>query len=125
MTISKDADSPLFVVLGSTKGQGRSIIRELEVSSKPYRVRAITRNAAKPEAKELQDLGCEVVEIDVSNADAAIKAFEGANVAFVMKSTDFTQDNFVEKVLASSSNSFSIRVIFESLISHRNTHWQS
>ncbi|KLO16751.1 NAD(P)-binding protein [Schizopora paradoxa] len=100
MTISKATNSPLFVVIGSTKGQGRSIIRELEVSSKPYRVRAITRNAAKPEAKELQELGCEVVEIDVSTVDAAKKAFEGADIAFVMTSTDFSQENFIEKEYA-------------------------
>lgn len=101
MTISKDAKSPLFVIIGSTRGQGRSIIRELEVSPKSYRVRAITRDTTKPEAKELHDLGCEVVGIDVCTADAAKKAFEGVDIAFIMTSTDFSQDDFPAKVRAS------------------------
>ncbi len=105
MTISKAANAPLFVVVGSTGGQGRSTIHALEDSSKPYRVRAVTRDTTKPKAKELQALGCEVVEADVTTVDGAKKAFEDAEIAFVMTPTDFTHDNVAERVRASRLSS--------------------
>ncbi len=98
MTISKDASVPLFTVVGATGGQGGSTVRALQASSKPYRVRAITRDASKPAAKELQALGCEIVEVNVNTADGAKKAFEGADVAFVMTHTEFQTADFAEKV---------------------------
>lgn len=89
MTISKDASAPIFVVVGSTGGQGGSVVRAIQASLEPYRVRAITRDATKPAAQALQSLGCDVVQADVATPDGAKKAFEGAEIAFVMTVTDF------------------------------------
>jgi len=100
MTISKDTSAPLFTVVGATGGQGGSTVRALQASSKPYRVRAITRDASKPAAKELQALGCEIVEDNVNTADGARKAFEGADVAFVMTHTEFQTADFAEQEYA-------------------------
>ncbi|KLO16756.1 NAD(P)-binding protein [Schizopora paradoxa] len=104
MTISKDSSAPIFVVVGSTGGQGGSVVRAIQESSKPYRVRAITRDAAKPKAKELASLGCEVVEADISTPDGAKKAFEGADFAFAMTLTDFEVANPLDKEFADAKS---------------------
>lgn len=98
MTITKDASAPLFAVVGATGGQGGSVVRALEASSLPYRVRAITRDASKPAANALKALGCDVVEADVKTPEGAKKTFEGAEFAFVMTLTDFSSPDFAEKV---------------------------
>jgi len=50
-------------------------------------------------------LGCGVVEADVTTVDGAKKAFEDAEIAFVMTPTDFTHDNVAERVRASRLSS--------------------
>lgn len=97
MTISKDTSAPLFTVVGSTGGQGGSVVRAIQASSKPYQVRAITRDTSKPVATELKSLGCEIVEADISTSEGAKKAFEGADVAFVMTVADFETADFLAK----------------------------
>lgn len=67
MTISSDTSAPLFVVVGSTGVQGRSVIKALQESPKPYRTRAVTRDVSKDPAKELDRIGCEVVQGDADD----------------------------------------------------------
>ena len=91
MTIVKNSTAPLVIVVGSTGVQGGSVIRELARSDKPYRIRALTRNPAKPAAQELEKLGAEVYSVDiaVSNEQAVKEAFRGGNVIFVREQTIF------------------------------------
>ena len=98
MTISKALTAPLFIVVGSTGGQGGSVVRALHASTLPYRVRAITRDASKPAASALKELGCDVVEADVKTADGVKKAFEGADIGFAMTLTDFSSPDFAKNV---------------------------
>jgi len=66
--------------------QGGSVIKALAESDKPYRIRGLTRDPSKPAALKLKAQGAELfsVSISVENADMVHKAFEGANIVFMM-----------------------------------------
>lgn len=85
MTITKDSSAPLIAVVGATGTQGGSVVKALSESAKPYRIRAFTRDATKPAAQALAELGAEVVQVNliVENRDEVFKAFVGADYAFV------------------------------------------
>jgi uncharacterized protein YbjT (DUF2867 family) len=87
MTISTSEDSPLVVVTGSTGNQGGSVIKHLTLSSKPYRIRALTRDASKPKAKNLEKEGVEIFEIDLKpeNQDKMVQAYASADIVFVCR----------------------------------------
>jgi len=106
MTISKLDSALLFTVVGSTGTQGRSVVHAIKASTKPYRVRAITRDIGKPMAKELEALGCELVRADISTAEGCRRAFEGADVVYAMTATDFTVENFKQKELEEGKAQF-------------------
>ncbi|KAJ6566897.1 hypothetical protein B0H19DRAFT_1232873 [Mycena capillaripes] len=86
MTITRDSSAPLVAVVGATGTQGGSVVRALAGSNKPYRVRAFTRDAAKPSAQNLVKLGVDVVVVSliVENKDEVYKAFAGADFAFLV-----------------------------------------
>ncbi|KAJ7162696.1 NAD(P)-binding protein [Mycena crocata] len=86
MTITQTSSAPLVAVVGATGNQGGSVVKALAESDKPYRVRAFTRDATKPTAQKLAEHGVEVVvvELVVENRDAVYKAFNGADVAFLV-----------------------------------------
>lgn len=48
-----------------------------------YRLRGVTRDATKPNAKALEALGIEMISGDIANIDDLDKAFTGAQVVFV------------------------------------------
>ena len=78
------------------------MIRALKASSSPYRVRAITRDASKPAAKELSNgLGCQVFEADLDSGENNLKlgeAFEGAHYVFAMTAGDYAAKEMRTKV---------------------------
>ncbi|KAG8847318.1 hypothetical protein FRB96_001653 [Tulasnella sp. 330] len=88
MTISQDASAPLIVVVGATGTQGGSVIKALEESDKPYRMRGFTRDTSKPAAQELTKKGVEMVTVDPNptpeNKAKVNQAFEGATYAFAV-----------------------------------------
>ncbi|KAG8883561.1 hypothetical protein FRB98_003059 [Tulasnella sp. 332] len=88
MTISQDAAAPLIVIVGATGAQGSSVIKALEESDRPYRMRGFTRSTSKPEAVELVKRGVEMVDMDVNptqeNKQRVSKAFEGATYVFAV-----------------------------------------
>ncbi|KAJ7442170.1 NAD(P)-binding protein [Mycena galericulata] len=100
MTITQTPSAPLIAVVGATGTQGGSVIKALEESDKPYRIRAFTRDATKPAAQELVKKGVEVVTISlvVENATKVHEAFVGANFAFLV--TNFWEHLSVEKEVA-------------------------
>jgi uncharacterized protein YbjT (DUF2867 family) len=85
MTVSQSQDAPLIVVCGATGNQGGSVIRFLIESPKAYRIRGLTRDATKPNAKKLADQGVEVVSVDLTPENKAkiVEAYTGADVVFV------------------------------------------
>ncbi|KAJ7662929.1 NAD(P)-binding protein [Mycena rosella] len=97
MTITQNLSAPLVAVVGATGTQGGSVIRALEESDKPYRIRGFTRDATKPAAQQLVAKGVEIVAIQlvVANKEAVFKAFAGANMAFLV--TNFWEHITLEK----------------------------
>jgi uncharacterized protein YbjT (DUF2867 family) len=73
----------IIAVIGATGAQGGGLVRAiLNDPSGEFTARAITRNANSDKAKELSNLGVEVVEADVDDKISVKNAFEGAYGAF-------------------------------------------
>jgi uncharacterized protein YbjT (DUF2867 family) len=83
MVASTDSTAPLITVFGATGTQGGSVIDHLISSSKPYRIRAVTRDPSKPSGKKLEEKGCEVVKAEMGNGDQVKEVIEGADIVFV------------------------------------------
>ncbi len=85
MTISNDTSAPLIVVVGATGAQGSSVIKALAESDKPYRIRAFTRDIAKPEARMLAEQGAELAAYSpqTTTFEETRQLFEGATYVFV------------------------------------------
>ncbi|KAJ7145771.1 NAD(P)-binding protein [Mycena epipterygia] len=100
MTITHNSSAPLVAVVGATGIQGGSVVKALEESDKPYRIRAFTRDATKPAAQELVKRGVEVITISlvVENTKEVHQAFAGANMAFLV--TNFWEHMDVNKEVA-------------------------
>jgi len=86
ITSESNSAAPLVVVVGSTGNQGGSVIQALAESDRPYRIRGLTRDVAKPAAQKLVSQGVEMVGVSITldNAEAVYKAFAGANIAFIV-----------------------------------------
>ncbi|KAJ9110420.1 hypothetical protein QFC19_001545 [Naganishia cerealis] len=82
MVASTCPSAPLITVFGSTGNQGGSVIDHLISSSKPYRIRAVTRDSSKPLARKLEETGCEVIQAELGNKDQVEHAVKGAEIVF-------------------------------------------
>ncbi|KAF7348434.1 NmrA domain-containing protein [Mycena venus] len=91
MTITQDSSAPLVVVVGATGIQGGSVIKALAESNKPYRIRGFTRDVTKPVSQALIAKGVEVVTVSyvTDNVKEVFKAFEGANIAFLVTKGEY------------------------------------
>lgn len=98
------AGAPLFVVVGATGAQGRSLIDAIAADGTEYRVRGITRDVGKPEAHELRQLGVEVVAGNANDANSVETPFNGADVIFAMTTTDYFSSNGEEEVRSHPGN---------------------
>ncbi|KAJ7688976.1 NAD(P)-binding protein [Mycena rosella] len=113
MKITQNSSAPLVAVFNATGTQGGSVIKALEESDKPYRIRGFTRDATKPSAQELVTKGVEVVTISllIENQKEVRKAFSGANMAFEVSEAkmfiDSTKAAGVQRVVWSGLTSFS------------------
>lgn len=77
-----------IAVVGATGAQGNGVIRAiLAAGGDEFSVRALTRDVTSAKARELADLGAEVVAADYSTAEGLAEAFDGAYGAFLV--TDF------------------------------------
>ncbi|CCH54248.1 NmrA-like family domain-containing protein 1 [Fibrisoma limi BUZ 3] len=75
----------VIAVLGATGAQGGGLVRAiLNDPNSKFSVRAITRNPESDKAKELAQLGAEIVAADVYNVESLINAFSGAYGAFLV-----------------------------------------
>ena len=73
----------IIAVLGATGAQGGSLIKAMLADSESeFTPRALTRNPNSDKAKELSDLGVEVVSADVDSEESLRNAFDGAYGAY-------------------------------------------
>jgi uncharacterized protein YbjT (DUF2867 family) len=78
-------DKKIIAVVGATGSQGGGLVRAILADPEgPFAVRALTRNADSPAAKEFAARGAEVVEADLDDEASLRKAFDGAYGAFVV-----------------------------------------
>jgi uncharacterized protein YbjT (DUF2867 family) len=74
-----------IAVLGATGAQGGGLVRAiLDDPDRQFSVRALTRSAQSPKARELAAAGAEVVEADLDDSAGMRAAFEGVGKAFVV-----------------------------------------
>ncbi len=93
----------IIAVIGATGAQGGGLVRAiLSDTNSPFRVRAITRNAASEKAVALTKLGAEVVEADLDDVASLKRAFQGAYGAFCV--TNYWEHMNPEKELAQAAN---------------------
>jgi uncharacterized protein YbjT (DUF2867 family) len=74
-------DEKLVAAVGATGNQGGSVARRL-LEEGGWRVRCLTRDPDKPEARALRRLGAEVVRADLDDRASLDRALEGAYGAF-------------------------------------------
>ncbi len=73
----------IIAVIGATGAQGGGLVRAiLNDPDGSFKVRAITRNKNSDKAKQLEELGAEVVEANIDEKNTISKAFEGAYGAY-------------------------------------------
>ncbi len=91
-----------IAVIGATGAQGGGLVRAiLRDSGGEFRARAITRDPQSDKARELAQLGAEVVAADVDDEDSLRRAFEGAYGAYCV--TFFWAHFSPEKELAEAA----------------------
>lgn len=79
--------SKILSVFGATGNQGGSVIRAIladRTLSKEFKIRGVTRDVTKPAAKALAEQGVEMVQADMSSAEAAQPAVKGAHTVFLV-----------------------------------------
>jgi uncharacterized protein YbjT (DUF2867 family) len=92
-------DKKIIAVLGATGAQGGGLARAiLNDSDGGFTVRAITRNADSPVAKELVQLGAEIAVADFDDESSLDEAFRGAHGAYCV--TNFWEHFSPEKEAA-------------------------
>jgi len=67
----------LIAVTGATGNQGGSVAKLLLKYPSEYKVRAVTRNASSSSARELRELGAEVIEADLTKPESLPAAVDG------------------------------------------------
>lgn len=92
------SDKKLIAVVGATGAQGGGLVRAiLNDKTGPFAVRALTRDVNSDKAKELAQLGAEVVKADLESGPTLRTAFDGCYGAFCV--TFFTAHFLPEKEL--------------------------
>lgn len=91
----------ILVVFGATGLQGSSVIDFVLSSpelSKEYAIRAVTRDATKPAAQQLQARGVEVVTGDADKPESLLAALANAHTVFIVTLTIY-DDQLEEREL--------------------------
>lgn len=97
------AQKKLIAVIGATGAQGGSLVRAILADPQGgFAVRAITRKLDSDKARELAQLGAEVVQADLDDAASLERAFAGAYGAFCL--TNFWEHFSAEKEVAQARN---------------------
>jgi uncharacterized protein YbjT (DUF2867 family) len=81
------APSKVLTVFGATGNQGGSVVNNVLSNSKlssEYKLRGITRDPSKPNAKKLSDKGVEMVSADMNDKATLQKAISGSTAVFAV-----------------------------------------
>jgi uncharacterized protein YbjT (DUF2867 family) len=97
------AEKKIIAVVGATGAQGGGLVRAiLNDRQGGFAARALTRDTNSDKAKELAQLGAEVVAADVDDLESLKRAFQGAYGAYCV--TFFWAHFSPEKELAEATN---------------------
>ncbi|KAL6237694.1 hypothetical protein BDW75DRAFT_203491 [Aspergillus navahoensis] len=116
--------SKLLTVFGATGNQGRSVINIVladPVLSQEFKIRGITRDVSKPDAKALADKGIEVVSADMTSIPSLVQAVSGSHSVFLVTTPTFTENSDLEltqgKNVADAAKQAGVQhLIFSSLL---------
>jgi uncharacterized protein YbjT (DUF2867 family) len=81
------APSKLLTIFGATGNQGGSVIAAVLSNSKlslEFKLRGITRDPSKPNAKKLSQQGVEMVSADMNDSDSLKSAISGSYAVFAV-----------------------------------------
>ena len=81
------ATKKILVVFGATGNQGGSVVNSILSDSntaKEFKIRGITRDPSKPNAKALEAKGVETVAADTNDKSSLLAAFKGAYAVFAV-----------------------------------------
>ncbi|MFV8225033.1 NmrA/HSCARG family protein [Christiangramia aquimixticola] len=93
----------IIAVVGGTGAQGGGLVRAiLNDPEGGFKARVLTRKADSDKAKELKDLGAEIVEADIDNKESIITAFKGAYGAYCV--TNFWEHFSPDRELKQAKN---------------------
>jgi uncharacterized protein YbjT (DUF2867 family) len=96
-------EKKIIVTLGATGAQGGALARTiLNDQGRQFAVRALTRDTTSDKAKELEEMGAEVVAADADDPESLKEAFSGAHGAYCV--TFFWAHFSPEKELAQAAN---------------------
>jgi uncharacterized protein YbjT (DUF2867 family) len=96
-------DKKIIAVVGATGAQGGGLVRAILNDPKGgFTARAITRNTKSDKARELAQLGADLVTADIDDEASVRKAFEGVQGAFCV--TFFWEHFSPEKEIAQVQN---------------------
>ncbi|KAL4872375.1 hypothetical protein BDV12DRAFT_162091 [Aspergillus spectabilis] len=116
--------SKLLTVFGATGRQGGSVIRTVladSTLSREFKIRGITRDVTKPDAKALAEKGVEVVSADMTSVSSLVQAINGSHSVFLVTTPTFTENSDLEltqgKNVADAAKKAGVQhLIFSSLL---------
>ncbi|KAF2187254.1 NmrA family transcriptional regulator [Zopfia rhizophila CBS 207.26] len=83
--LSTSTMAKLITVFGATGNQGGSVVRAIlshPELSESWKIRGITRNPNKPDARAMIGRGVEMVQADLNSRTSIIEAIKGSNAVF-------------------------------------------
>ncbi|KAL4785923.1 hypothetical protein BJX76DRAFT_323048 [Aspergillus varians] len=121
--------SKLLTVFGATGRQGGSVICTVLADpalSQQFKVRGITRDVSKPDAKALAEKGVEVVSADMTSVSSLVEALTGSHSVFLVTTPTFTENSDLEltqgKNVADAAKKAGVQhLIFSSLLNVTET----
>ena len=94
------AQKKIVVVFGATGNQGGSVINSIlgdPKTAEDFKIRGITRDPSKPNAKALEARGVETVAADINSKDQIKAALQGAYGVFAVTNYWEKMDAELEK----------------------------
>ncbi|KAL3477793.1 hypothetical protein BJX99DRAFT_121835 [Aspergillus californicus] len=121
--------SKLLTVFGATGRQGGSVIRTVladSALSKQFKLRGITRDINKPDAKALTAQGVEMLSADMTSPQSLTQALKDSHSIFLVTNPTFTENSSFEltqgKAVADAAQQVGVQhLIFSSLLNVTET----